>query len=143
MLKWKTAAQLHTHTHTHTLIHTSTHTHIHTHILTNIYTYIYIYIYSKTRSWVMAQKIFCLRHITKLSLLWLFNFNTFPNRRLIFKLVQNFEAHDSSEDCWATRSSPSGPPINHPGGMYTCYQQLCTLHSTVSLTVLLTSGACT
>ena len=36
------------------------------------------------------------------------NFNTYPNRRKIFKLVKNFEA---CEDRRATVSSQSGPPI--------------------------------
>ena len=40
-----------------------------------------------------------------------FNFNTFPNRSQIYKLVKNFEAQGTCEDSWATCSSPSGTLI--------------------------------
>ena len=35
-----------------------------------------------------------------------FNFNTFSNRVRFFKLVKNFEAHGTYEDCRTTDSSP-------------------------------------
>ena len=40
------------------------------------------------------------------------NFNTFPNKSQIFKLVKNFEVHGTYEDHSAISSSPSGPPIS-------------------------------
>ena len=51
---------------------------------------------------MMEQEIVC-RHIMKLSLLRLFKQDTerSSNRSHIFKLVKNFEAHGTCEDCMA------------------------------------------
>ena len=57
--------------------------------------------YHKTKSFKIVQ----VRYRRK------FNFNTFPNRSLIFKLVKNFKAHRTSEDHKTMDSSPTGPPI--------------------------------
>ena len=40
-----------------------------------------------------------------------FNFNTFPNKNQIFKLIKNFEVHGTCEDRKAMGSSPFGPPL--------------------------------
>ena len=40
--------------------------------------------------------------------IWKFYFKTFPYRSLIFK---NFKAYVTCEDCWATGSSWTGPPV--------------------------------
>ena len=69
--------------------------------------------------WTMEQKIFCVKtyyetksfKIVQARYRRKFNFNTFPNRSQILKLIKNFEAHGTCEDRRAKGSSPSGPPI--------------------------------
>ena len=69
--------------------------------------------------WTMEQKIFYVKtyyetksfKIVQARYRRKFNFNTFPNRSQILKLIKNFEAHGTCEDRRAKGSSPSGPPI--------------------------------
>ena len=59
------------------------------------------------------EQIFCMKTYSKTKSLMIvkewyrrkFNFNTFPKKSQIFKLVKNFEVHDTSEDCRAMSSS--------------------------------------
>ena len=80
---------------------------------------IYSIKYCKIMPWMMEQKIFCVNtyyetkpfKIVQPRYRRKFNYNTFPNRRQIFKLVKNFEAHSTCEDSRTTGSLTSGPPI--------------------------------
>ena len=71
--------------------------------------------YIEIMPWTMEQKMFCLKtyYETKSSKIILaryskkINFNTFPNRSLIFELVNNFEDQGTYEDRKTTCSSPS------------------------------------
>ena len=74
----------------------------------------------KTRPYKIVQ----IRHRRK------FNFNSFPKRSQILKLVMNFEAYSTFEDRKVTDSSPSDSS-DHPGGVCTHCQHLCSPHSTV------------
>ena len=81
--------------------------------ITNILIYLTNIAKLCVRRW--SRRSVVLRHIMELSPSrwfkqdwWKFNFNTFPNRSQIFKLVKNFKTYDTCKDRRVTGSSPSG-----------------------------------
>ena len=75
---------------------------------------IYLIKYSQILPWKIERKFFCVKTyyetksfiIVRTRYKRKFNFNTFPNRSQIFKLIKNVEAHGACEGYRATGSSP-------------------------------------